>query len=132
MRQAPQHVCRYLLLFSSSYSTFIIIIMIATFHYQRLKLKIIQVGNYASQYGSFFNDLVSSSDYYAQVIQFAYKDPELVQAHRLCAILSLYNIMFLLLIIGLCCYVLPSVLMAVIDLLAACMLLVLDTYNVPD
>ena len=89
------------------------------------------VGRYLSQW-DLFQDLSSSADYYGSVIRFSYRDPELVQAHRLCAILSSYNLVFLLLICGLCCYVLPSVLLTVIDVFAGCMLLVLDTYNVPE
>jgi len=89
------------------------------------------VGRYLSQW-DLFQDLSSSADYYGSVIRFSYRDPELVQAHRLCAILSSYNLVFLLLICGLCCYVLPSVLLTLIDVFAGCMLLVLDTYNVPE
>ena len=92
------------------------------------------LGDYAAQpmWGATFKDLVSSADYYAQVIQFSYKDPELVQAHRLCAVLSLYNIVFVMLVAGIACYVVPSVLLAVAEVFMGCMILVLETYNLPE
>jgi hypothetical protein len=80
---------------------------------------------------SSFRDLASSADYYAAVLQHAYMNPELVQAHRLCALLSTYNLIFLLLAIGIACYLLPSVLLAILDILAGCLLLIMETYNTP-
>jgi hypothetical protein len=88
----------------------------------------VQAGDYALSMGS-FQDLASSADYYASVIDFAYKDPELVQAHRMCAMLSLYNVIFLLMGICIGCYLLPSLLLAVIDIFAGCVILILETYN---
>ena len=88
----------------------------------------VQAGDYASSLGS-FQDLASSADYYASVIEYAYRDPELVHAHRICAMLSIYNIVFIVLGVAIACYVLPSVLLAVIDIFAGCFILIMETYN---
>ena len=80
----------------------------------------------------FFQDLVSSTQYYADVIRFSYRDPELVQAHRLCAVFTMYNMVLLGLVIALGCYLAPSVLLALMDVFTGCMVLVWEAYNLPD
>ena len=81
---------------------------------------------------TFFNDLVSSADYYADVIQYSYKDPSLVQAHRLCAFLSLYNVVFLVVILLFSCYVIPLAFSAFLEIFSGSLLLVLEIYNMPN
>ena len=89
------------------------------------------IGNQSSSI-SFFQDLASSATYYADVINYAYKDPELVQAHRLCAFLTMYNVVFLGLAVGISCYLIPSVLMSINEIFCGCVLLVFESYNVPE
>lgn len=76
-----------------------------------------------------FQDMVSSVHYYASVIEYSTKDYELVQAHRMCAMLSMYNAVLFLLMAAVACYLLPSVFLAVIDIFTGTLLLIMDTYN---
>ena len=76
-----------------------------------------------------FQDLVSSAQYYASVIEYTARDPELVQAHRMCAMLSMYNTVLFLLMAAIACYLLPSVFIAVVDIFTGTLLLIMDTYN---
>lgn len=74
-------------------------------------------------------DLVSSAHYYASVIEYTHVDAELVQAHRICAMLSLYHSVQFLLMAAVACYLLPAVFLAVVDIFTGALLLIMDTYN---
>jgi hypothetical protein len=76
-----------------------------------------------------FQDLVSSAHYYASVIQYAAQDAELVQAHRICAMLSLYHSVLFLILLAVGCYLLPAVFLAAVDVLVGALVLIMDTYN---
>jgi hypothetical protein len=89
-----------------------------------------EAGRQATSFG-IFQDMASSADYYASVIDYATKNPELVQAHRLCAVLSTYNLIWVALVLGIACYLLPSICMAVLDILTGCLILIMETYNTP-
>jgi hypothetical protein len=88
----------------------------------------VQVGEYAKSFGSFFKDITSSSDYFASVISFSSHDPEFVQAHRLCAFFSFYQVIFLMLSILISCYLVPTLVVAVIEIFMGCVVLLMDTY----
>ncbi len=88
-----------------------------------------RLGNYLASFGSFFNDLMSSADYYASVIKYSSNDPEFVQAHRICAIFSLYQIVFFIISVVITCYLLPIVLCGIVEVFMGCVVLLMDTYN---
>ena len=82
----------------------------------------------SSTFGPLFNDMASSSDYYASVIGYTSNDPEFVQAHRMCAFFSLYQVIFLLLSIVIGCYLIPSILLGIVEIFMGCGVLLLDAY----
>ena len=67
----------------------------------------------------FLKDFVSSSYYYADVIQFGVVDDQFTGAHRLCAMFTAYNVGLLVIMIALVLLLLPYVLITVIEVLTA-------------
>ena len=94
--------------------------------------KCTELGKYLSTFGSLFSDMVSSSEYYASVINFSSKDPEFVQAHRLCAFVSFYHIIFLMITIIITCYLIPTIIMGIIEVFMGCVVLLMDSYIADD
>lgn len=90
--------------------------------------KCTELGRFVSNFGSLFKDMVSSSDYYASVINYSSNDMEFVQAHRLCAFFSFYQVIFLMITIVITCYLIPTIIMGIIEVFMGCVVLLMDSY----
>lgn len=86
------------------------------------------IGDFVKVLGPFFADMSSSSDYYASVINYSSNDAEFVQAHRLCAFFSLYQILFFMLSILISCYLIPTIFVAILEVFMGCVILLMETY----
>jgi hypothetical protein len=76
--------------------------------------------------------MVSSSDYYASVINYSSNDTEFVQAHRLCAFFSFYQVIFLMITIVITCYLIPTIIMGIVEVFMGCVVLLMYSYIADD
>lgn len=73
-----------------------------------------------------FQDFVSSTVYYSQVVQFEASDPDFTGAHRLCAFFASYNVVFAFAGVGFALLVAPSVFVAVSEIFAGALVLLVQ------
>ena len=71
-------------------------------------------------------DFVSSAYYYADVIRFSVVDTDFVSAHRMCAVFTLYNLGFILVLFMCAVWLLPSVCIALFDMLTGLFVFLID------
>ena len=75
---------------------------------------------------SFLPHFRASTAYFADVLSFSSIDPDFVAAHRFCAFMTLYQIVFAAAVAAWTILVLPSVLLAVAEIFAAAFMLILQ------
>jgi hypothetical protein len=75
---------------------------------------------------SFMQDMTSSLQYFADVLEFASQDADFVRAHRICAIFSSYHIVFAMLVVAFIVVILPSACLAAAEIVSAALQLILE------
>jgi hypothetical protein len=83
------------------------------------------VGKTSSLWGGVFQDFASSTQYYSEVIAFGPQDADFVAAHRLCAFLMSYEIIFALIALALAIFVIPSICQAIIEIFSGAVVMLL-------
>ena len=83
------------------------------------------MGGLTKKFG-FFQDMTSSLSYFADVLDFASQDGDFVRAHRLCAIFSLYHLIFAIMMAMFIILIFPSACLAIVEILSASLELVME------